>query len=166
MFEVGDYTVHGSNGVCKVIEIGRLDINTSNKDKIFYTLQPVYTKGSKVYTPVDNERIVMRKILSKEEAIKLIDDIPNISMIWEENDKVRDEKFKEAMKKYDCREWIRIIKALYNRKQERISQGKKITHTDEKYLDTAEDFLYGELSIPLNIPKENMEDYIVSRLNG
>lgn len=23
MFEVGDYIVHGSNGVCKVIEIGR-----------------------------------------------------------------------------------------------------------------------------------------------
>lgn len=164
MLEVGDYTMYGSNGVCKVMEIGHLDISCIDKSKIFYTMQPVYAKRSTVYTPVDNAKGVMRNILSKAEAWELIDDIPSIPIFCEETDKRLELKLKEAMKKYDCWEWIKVIKTLYSRKEERSLQGKKITGTDEKYLQTAEDFLFGELSISLNISKDKIEDLISERL--
>lgn len=163
MFEVEDYIIYGNNGVCKVVDIGPLKLDGIDKEKIFYTLEPVYAQGM-LFTPVDNYKVVMRKLISEEEAWELIDDIPNIEILWAENDKLGELKYKESMKKCDCREWIKIIKTLHFKQQERLSQGKKITNTDERYLHTAENHLYGELSLPLNIPKEKMEDLIMSRL--
>lgn len=164
MYEIGDYIVYGRNGVCKVVDIGSLDLSGIDQKKVFYTLQPVYSKSSTVYTPVDNDKIIMRRILTKGEAKNLIDEIPEIELLWIENDKLREQQYKEAMNKYDCREWVKIIKTLYVRKQERMAQKKPITNTDEKYLQAAEDYLYGELSIPLGIPKEEMEEFISAKI--
>lgn len=163
MFEVEDYIIYGNNGVCKVMEIGPLKLDYANKEKIFYTLEPAYGKGI-LYTPVDNDKVVMRRIISNEEAIKLIDDIPNIEILLSENDKQAEAKYKESMKKCDCREWIKIIKTLHFKQKERESQGKKITSTDERYLHTAEDNLFGELSLPLNLPKDKVLEYIMAKL--
>lgn len=164
MLEVGDYTMYGSNGICRVTNIGCLDINCIDKDKLFYTLQPVYEKGSTVYTPVDKAKFVMRNIISKEEAWELINDIPNIPLFLEETDRLLDLKLKESMKKYDCREWVKVIKTIFAKKEERNIHGKKISNTDEKYIQSAEDFLFNELSITLKITKEEVEDLIVERL--
>ncbi len=165
MFEVEDYIIYGNNGVCKVMDVGCLDIGSIDKRKIFYTLQPTYTQGI-LYTPVDNNKVVMRNLISKEEAWELINDISNIEIILAENDKQAEARYKESMKKCDCREWLIIIKTLYIKKQERLSQGKKITSTDERYLNIAEEQLYGELSVLLDISKEEMEELIMSRLEA
>ena len=110
MFEIGDYIVCGNNGICTVESIGTIDVPDVNPDRLYYILQPVYAKGSVVYIPVDNEKIVMRKILTKEQAQALIDKIPEIETIPELNDKLREEKFKECLRHHDCTDWIRIIK--------------------------------------------------------
>ena len=57
-----------------------------------------------------------------------------------------------------------LIQTLYIRKQERTAQGKKITALDERYMRTAENELYSELSLTLGIPKDEMEQYIRERL--
>ena len=60
---------------------------------------------------------------------------------------------------------IVIIKTIYIRKQARLSHGKKTTATDERYLKLAEDHLYSEFSMLLDIPKEHMADYIEQRVH-
>ena len=47
-----------------------------------------------------------------------------------------------------------MIKCIYDRKQLRISKGKKMTATDERYMHMAEDALYLELGTALNMDKE------------
>ena len=42
---------------------------------------------------------------------------------------------------------------------------KKATATDERYLKLAEDHLYSEFSMLLDIPKEHMADYIEQRVH-
>lgn len=42
---------------------------------------------------------------------------------------------------------------------------KKTTATDERYLKLAEDHLYSEFSMLLDIPKEHMADYIEQRVH-
>jgi len=54
---------------------------------------------------------------------------------------------------------------LYQRKKERLAQGKKATAVDERYMKAAENGLYGELSLTLGVPREKMEDYIRERLS-
>lgn len=164
MFEIGEHIIYGNHGVCKVEDIGSLDISGIDKSKKCYTLQPVFSKASTLYTPVDNDKVFMRRVMTNEEALELIEQIPDIPLLWIENDKQREEAYKEALRNNDCTDWIKIIKTLYVRKQERMSQGKKLTFTDEKYLSIAQDCLYGELSIAMNIEKEEVENLINERL--
>lgn len=164
MFEKGEYIIYGTSGVCKIEDITTMNMASVPSDKLFYVLSPSSQKGGKIFTPVDNQKTIMRRVLSEEEASKLIGEIPDIKELWITNEKMREEKYKECMRTGDCRDWIKIIKTLYLRKQQRNAQGKKITATDERYLRMAEDYLYSELEIPLGIPKAEMEDYITKKI--
>ena len=57
-----------------------------------------------------------------------------------------------------------MIKALYLRRQDRTRQGKKMTDLDERYFKTAEENLYSELALSLEMPREKVVDYIKSRV--
>lgn len=164
MFKKGEYIIYGSSGVCKVMDISTVDMNGVPNDKLYYSLEPFNMQGGKIFTPVDTTKTIMRKILTKEEANALIDTIPDIQESWADNDKAREVQYKAAIKSCDCREWIKIIKSLYQRKQERLAQGRKITMVEDKYLKMAESCLHTELSIPLGIPVEEMEGFIADRI--
>lgn len=164
MFEKSDYIVYGNSGVCQVDEITTLDVDGVPKDRLYYVLIPVNQSGSKIFTPVNSQKSQMRKIISKSEAVQLIEEIPEIEQLWIPDDKQREEQYKACMKNSNCKDWIRIIKTLYLRKEERSAQGKKVTATDEKYLRMAEDYLYSELSIPLGVEKEKMGEYIIQKM--
>ena len=62
MFKINDYIVYGDNGICKVVDIGIPSISC-NKNRVYYTLEPIYESG-KIYTPVDNNHIIMRKLIN------------------------------------------------------------------------------------------------------
>lgn len=166
MFQVNDYVVYGSNGVCKVLEIGTPDMHGIDSSKLYYKLKPISLHGNIIYTPIANKNNLLRSIITKEEALELIDEIPNIEIIDEPNDKLRESKYKESMRKYNCREWVKIIKTSYLQKEKRLSAGKKAGNIELRYLSEAEDFLYNELSIPLGISKEETVDFITNRLQA
>ena len=46
MFKIGDYVVHGRNGVCKVVDITHIDISGADKNQLYYTLIPMKMTGS------------------------------------------------------------------------------------------------------------------------
>lgn len=166
MFKVGEYIICGSNGVCQVESIGPMKIPGVPKDRIFYTLAPVYSGCSAVYTPTDNQKIIMRPVLSKEEAWNLIEDIEEIGIYSDDEGKRREEVFKDALRTCDCREWVKVINTLYLKKQSRIAQGKKEISSDEKFLQMAEENLYGELAIPLEMSKDKVEQFICEKIDA
>ena len=132
----------------------------ADQEKLYYTLRPVYHKESSVYAPVENRKIVMRSVITKEEAENLIQNIPRIETVWIVNEKAREVQFKEAMQTCDCEELVKIIKTLYLRKQQRLESGKKVTVVDEKYFRQAEDKLYEELAYALGMEKKQVGTYI------
>lgn len=160
MFKIGDYVVYGSDGVCKVGAIGPIEMNGETTEKSYYTLVPVYTEGSKVYSPVSSNKVVMRRILTREETNDLIRDIPEMKPLDIPDEKSREKVYKTAIRSCDCRELVRLIKTVYYRKEHRLSRGKKSTAVDEKYYHEAEDQLYGELAIPLQITRSEVKEYI------
>lgn len=90
--------------------------------------------------------------------------IPSLEMIWVENDKQRELTYKECLKENSCEDYIRIIKTLYLRKQDRLAKGQKIISLDEQYLRKAEDLLYGELAVALGIEKQDVQTYIAKEI--
>ena len=164
MFDVGEYVVYGGEGVCKVGEVGPLDMDGKKTEKLYYTLFPVYVSGTKVYTPVSNDKVVMRRILSKEETEQRIGESPQMEPLQVTDERAREQVYRNVLKNCDCREIVRLIKTVYTRKQKRISGGKKVTAVDEKYYRAAEEQLYGELAIPLSLEREQVRDYITGRM--
>lgn len=164
MYKVGEYVMYGINGICKVDDITHLDISGSAKDKLYYSLVPLNDLGGKVYFPVDNDRIVVRKVLTNDQAWELIDEIPNIEEMSVDNDKQCEGLYKGAMKSCDCHQWIQIIKTSYNRRQARLKVGKKVTTTDDKYFKQAKENLYSELAFAIGKDKSEMEDIISERI--
>ncbi len=164
MFEIGEYIVYGMNGVCRVEEIGTMNLGGIDSDKLYYTLLPLYAKGSRVFTPVDNQKVIMRNVITREEACSLIDEMKDVELIEVTDDKHRELAYKEALKTCDCREWIRIINTILKRKEERLAQGKKMSACDEKYLKQARDNLYGEFALSLTMEKDEVEDYMEHRI--
>ena len=162
MFGIGDYVVYGSDGVCKVDAIGVLEMDGRVSDREYYTLIPVYFGSSKVYCPVGNDKVVMRHIISREETDKLIRDIPEMQPLDVPNEKARENIYKDALRKCDCHELVRLIKTVHDRREKRVMVGKKVTAVDEKYFRFAEEALYGELAIPLDMDRSQVRDYISS----
>lgn len=166
MFEIGEYIVHDNIGVCKVDEIGPLNSPGIPKDKLYYTLSPCYTSGSKVFTPVDTTKIIMRPVIGGDEAKKLVENIGEVDVLWIQEEKQRENDYKEAFRKCDCMELVRIIKTIYYHKQERLEKGKKTTAVDDRYFKMAEDRLYGELAISLDMNKDDVKNYIVESMEN
>ena len=160
MFQVGELVIYGNTGVCVVTGVSEQSLEGSRDTRLYYELKPYFKKDARIMTPVDNSKVPMRRILSEDEARALIREMPKIDTLMIENDKIRETRYKECIRSADCRQWISIIKTLYQRRTERQRQGKRMTATDERYLRQAQDYLYSELSIPLKVPKEEMEQFI------
>lgn len=139
MYLVGEYIVYGTSGVCKVEAVGSMQMSGVNKDKLYYTLAPLYSK-------------------------ELIEQIPTIELLWVADEKRREDIYKTALRTCDCREWIKIIKTLYLRKISRIAEGKKVTVSDGKYLHMAEERLYEELALALDMDKDEVVEYITEHV--
>jgi CarD family transcriptional regulator len=165
MFDVGAYIVYGLNGVCKVEKIGPMESSSNLSEKLYYTLIPVYVSGTKIITPVENNKVKMRPIITREEVMELINYMKQSEPLWIQDDREREEIYKNAIKENNSMDLIRMLKALYLRKQSRLAEGKKETTSDERYFKLAEDSLYGEFAIALDMDKKDVFDYISVCLN-
>lgn len=114
--------------------------------------------------PVNGQEKQLRKVISSNEARELIADMPNIDILNVNDEKRRELMYKEALFKNQCRSWVALMKTSYIRKKERLAVGKKVINVDDRYLNSAEKFLYGELAVALDIPKEKVREYIVKKM--
>ena len=110
--------------------------------------------------------ICIGKVLQPEEAKKLIGHIPDIPLLTFTDDKLSEQAYKECMKSNDCEELVKIIKTIYLRKQKRIQAGRKVTAVDAKYIHLAEESLYGELAVSLDMSRDEVEAYVVGEIGG
>lgn len=165
MFELNEYVTHISGGICQIKEITVLNIPGADKNRTYYVLMPVRGNGSTVFVPTDNDT-AMRKIITEDEALKLIDEIPCIEEMTIENEKLRETTYREVIKSCDLRSLVSVLKNLYVRRNKRIEAGKKTTATDDKYFKIAEDNLYSELAFVLGRDKKEMRECIFERIEA
>lgn len=164
MFEKGGYIVYGTTGVCQVEEITGMKMKGASDEKLYYVLRPCFQKGNTIFTPVNNEKIAMRAVMSKKEAEALVKQIPEIEELNEADDKERERLYKEAIKSCNPGGWIRIIKTSYLRSRKREAEGKRATTVDERYFRAAEEHLYAELAVALGMEKDDVRQYIGQKI--
>lgn len=166
MFEVGDFVMKANNGICRVDDIGHLNIASANKERLYFFLTPLNEANTKLYVPTDKENNGLRRVITEAEAWKFIDEIPQIAEAWISDDKQREQKYKEAIQSCDLERLMSIIKSMYARMQKRTAQGKKNTSVDEHFFKIAENNLYTELAFAIGKNKEDMYHIIAEKIEG
>ena len=152
MFCVNEYIVYRNNVCCikEIIEI---------KDKKYYVLFPIDDDSLTIKVPVDNSFI--RRVISKEEAAKIIKNIINIDIIKVDNEKMIEQEYKKLLEKATHEDLIKIIKTSYLRNDKRKREKKKISEKDDTYFKLAEKILYNEFSVALKMNYEDTKKYVV-----
>ena len=164
VFRTGEFVVHGSSGVCRVEGMEERQFPGGEK-RMYYTLKPIYQNGV-VYTPVDSDKVFLRPVISREEAQRLVDTIPSLQVQIDDCRVVSElaQHYEQAIESHRCIDLIQLAMSIYAKKQNRQEQKRKIGTVDERFLKRAEDLLFSELSVALDIPKDEVPRYISSRV--
>jgi len=165
MFKVGDMINYGSTGVCRVAEIKDLGGRTKGSKRLYYVLEPLY-QSCVITTPADNKKISMRPIISKDEAERLIDMIPTVEAEEFHSSVIREltEHYQASIDSQSCEELLELTMSIYSKKRTLEQQKKKFGVIDERYMKRGEELLFGELAAALEIPREQVPEYIESRV--
>jgi len=159
MYKIGEYIMYSNSGVCKVMDICTLP-HSNNETDLCYMLQPAFDSKSKIYIPVSNDKVFMRRIYTKPEVNKLIESMANLKPFWVNDKKEREFKFKETLKSHDTQNCMRILKGLYLEKQAKSADGKTLSNSDSSLFSFAEKLLFGEFAVALQLPIESITKYI------
>ncbi|WP_418665884.1 CarD family transcriptional regulator [Allofournierella sp.] len=167
MFCKGELIVYGNTGVCRVEDVApAAHLSSGDKERLYYKLAPLYGSGF-IYIPVETE-VFMRPVLTRAEAEALIEQIPQIK---EESSQGLDpralaEKYRATLNTHECADLVQLIKSVYSKNQALVGSGKKPGKTDQEYMKRAEGLLHGELAVALEIPVDEVEEYIRSRVES
>ncbi|MCH4279756.1 MULTISPECIES: CarD family transcriptional regulator [Clostridia] len=164
-YEIGDLVSKPVTGICKIEDILYLNPQDERNNKLYYLMKPIEDEKEKIYVPVSNADSRLRLCMTKKMAWSLIKRIPEIPTAWVNNEKMREQNYKEAVKANEPEALVSIIKMIYQRNQKRLAQGKKCTATDARYFQTAENLLYMELGVALGKPKQEICETIIEYIN-
>ena len=165
MFQPGDLVVYGATGVCRVEEITRPNTTGPDRNRRFYLLKPLQQDGV-IYTPVDNQKVSIRAVISRETAEELIDLIPSIRAKAYHGPTLQAlaQHYQSAVRTHDCRDLLELMMSIYAKRQQAKAQKRRLGMVDERFMKQAEKMLYGEFSVALGIPYEEVQPYIARRL--
>lgn len=166
LYQTGDLILYGSTGVCRVTEIVAKQMSRTEPEKLFYILTPLYQTGT-ITTPVEGGKVFTRPVISREEALALIDGIPAMEAVAYHNQNLQqlENHYKKEMESHDCLDLLRLTMSTYRKKKEREAAKLKFGAVDRRYMERAENLLYGELAVALNIAREAVQTFIQERLS-
>ncbi len=165
MLTIGSYVIYGTYGICLVKEIAK-DMKVGTKRNDYFVLKPVAAPSSTVYIALTNKTMLekTKAIPTYEEIHKLISEISESNIIWEENYKLRNDLFNEIITEGNRERILEMIKCIIKKKEELSLENKKLRLADETALRNAEKIINEEFSFVLGIPKEEVGDYIKNHL--
>lgn len=161
-YKIGDYVVHKFNGVCQVVDIKKEDYG--NGIESYYVLES-FDSISKMHIMIPTANCPqLRDIITTEEANKIVEHLPKSKDIWIKDARRRKERYNEIIDKGSYEDMCDLLHTLYFKKEEYKKNKKPIPIEDKKIFDLAEKILFGELSISLGIDKNEISNYINSKL--
>ena len=165
-FAEKDLVFYDRVGVCRVEKIGCLSLRGLPKDVAYYTLRPCFQSDT-ILLPTRSSAY-LRRVLTREEAEALLTRLPalepleitgldakGITALYQQCDPIA-----------SCECLARIAKAIYQRGQARAASGRRPVATDQRFRRFSENLLYGELATVLEIPQEEVERYILQKVEA
>ena len=164
MFEVGEYIVYGINGICRVEDVCPSPYDKTDP-RTYYLLVPVNNPmSSTIYTPVCNERVPMRRLMTPMEIEALISAMPAIDLLTVPVEKQRREIYRATIGTLAPEGYVQVIKTVHRRREELSAAHKHFPVTDLEYGRLAKHLLYSECAHVLGLAEDSIEEYISAHL--
>ncbi len=162
MYAVNDTVMYGQSGICKITEI--CDKKFGRETLKYYVLRPVYGDNTVIYCPVDSDKVHIRKLLSADEVVALVREMPAQQGEWIENDNLRKEVQTKILRRGDHKELIALIKTLYQKRTETENSGRRFHRADAEAMAQAEKLLYQEFAQVLDIAPDEVVPFIIGTI--
>ena len=162
-----DLVVYKSAGVCRVISEEEQCMDGENY-VMYFKLKPMADQNSTYYIPTASAGEKLRRLLTKEEVLELIDDMPRDveeAEMWSDNRRERKEMYSQILKGDDQKALMQLISSLYFRKQDQEAHGKRFSTMDETAMKNAETLMLQEFGVVLGLEPEQVRDFIDQRVN-
>lgn len=162
MFEIDDYVSYTNKGIFQIQEILKKR-NRKREVECWYVLHNIKNDvETSITTPSTNPSL--RLIMRKQDILQLINDMPALETVWDDDKRIREHHFEELLTSGDIRKWAQLSKTIYEMKKQKEEMRKSISDKDRFYFDQAEDLLYEEISLCFHIKQEEVSDFIFSKI--
>ena len=143
-YEIGDFVSKPVTGICKIEDILYLNPQDERNNKLYYLMKPIEDEKEKIYVPVSNSDSRLRLCMTTEKAWNLIKRIPEIPIAWTNNEKMREQNYKAAVKANRSRSPGCYYKNDLSEETEKTCSGKKVyCHGCKIFSDSGKFIIYG-----------------------
>ena len=165
-YSKGDFVVYGTNGICKIDDIQKMTFPMETAEHTYYVLRPIASRTSTLFVPDHKEELVskMRYVLKKEEIDDILAGTGGQVTQWIDDKNERANTYKSIRQEGTPENLLSLIRCLYERKTALIEKGKKLPAADDNILNSAERMVREEFAYTLDIPEEQVAEYISAKI--
>ncbi len=162
--KIGNVVVTKNSGVCTIVD--KQEMSFGGKNKEYFILKPYFENEknqTKIFIPCDNLTLI-RPVLEKEKILEIINKMPKMTKIWDNDQKIRKAKFEEIYKSGDLYGICQIIKSLHLQNEELKLTKHTLSMLDREYYDSLKKGIYQEFAVSLGINYDEVETFIFNQI--
>ncbi len=165
MYELNDVLVYGNSGVCRLVDIRKEQF--SGTPTMYYILSPVFNGQSMLYVPIENTALSskLRPVMMKETLHEMMLKAKSNDVSWENDDRLRSEKFQDVLSHGLSEELLSVMKSLVIHKNELKKTIKKLHSADERTLNLCEKIVGEEFAFAFGVDLQDALSHIESELS-
>jgi len=159
MFEINEKVIHAREGLSTIVGTTEMAGNE------YFVIHADRGTNENIYVPINNANNLIRSIMSKEEALKVIEYMKTIVAEFISNTKQRRDIYKRKLLSGNVLDLAYLSRQLYfyNYYNEN-GQPVRLGPTDVQILKDAETILLDEFSLSFDIPRDSIVDFVAKLL--
>lgn len=158
MFTIGDHIIYSAHGLCRIDDIREETV--SGVTKKYYKLHPLENTLVTISTPVDNEKVVMLKLLQKEQALEIIETFNHPGAEWNTQPNSRLQQYSQLINSGDRLQIAKVVNTLMRKKCDAQLEKETFYEPDYKLLNNTQIILFKELARALDTSFEEINKLI------
>ena len=160
MFQINDVVVHYRDGISTIT--GTINMGGSE----YFTVIAKRVGDVSIYVPVLTAANVIRKVMTEDEAIKLLEYMNGLPEVYNANTKQRRDEFKRRLSSGIIEDvaYLAKIYLLFLTKSFTI-ENVKYGQMDLDMLKDAYNRLFDELSVSLSLDRKDVDSYVIEKLH-
>lgn len=165
MFQIGEIVIYGTSGACRINAVEKRELGDCVQE--CYVLKPVYDNSLTIRVPRNNEMLMakMHPVITKDEVMDLIHEMPETENCYDADMNARKLFYSDTLKSGDHHSLLKMIKSIYCYKKERMANGKRLSGFDENAMREAENMLYTEFALALDIQPNQVVSFIQNEVS-